>query len=209
MPDSAGTQYIRITTHASNDATGPNIDSGGMAYSLSSKISLSTEVEPYLLMCSAVTIQSTDCATASGTKLDFGTFSSDTSSSLNSQIVAASNSPTGIAISVLGSSLTSGNSTIDRLTSPTINREGRSQFGLNLRDNSDPNIGSDPTGTITPSASYNLPNRYMFTSGSVIASSSTFTDLSKLTISYVVNVDEDQEPGIYTSTLTYIGLATF
>ncbi|MEK7152539.1 MAG: hypothetical protein AAB834_01205, partial [Patescibacteria group bacterium] len=80
-----------------------------------------------------------------------------------------------------------------------------------LRDNSNPDVGRNPSGsgTATPASSYNIPNRFIFRNGDVVATSPAATDTRKLTASYIVNVTPSQSPGVYTATLTYVCTATF
>jgi len=110
-----------------------------------------------------------------------------------------------------GTTMTSGNNEIAALDNPTPSAPGNSQFGLNLRANSDPTIGSEPSGSgaANPTAKYNIPNRFAFTPGDTVAASSGVTANRKFTASYIVNVTPAQQPGIYTATLTYICSATF
>ncbi len=88
---------------------------------------------------------------------------------------------------------------------------GVNQFGINLRANSAPNVGSDPIGpgvcTITPN--YNIPNRFFFGSGDTLVTSNQSSDYRVYTVSYITNVANGQAPGIYDTTLSYICLANF
>lgn len=126
-------------------------------------------------------------------------------------MIAATNADFGLAIAAYGTTMTSGNNIIPALTTPTVSAPGNAQFGLNLRNNSDPDIGEDPSGggVAMPTAAYNIPNRYVFNSGDIVATSPAVTDTRKFTSSYIVNVSSSQPPGVYTATLTYICTATF
>jgi hypothetical protein len=81
---------------------------------------------------------------------------------------------------------------------------------MNLRVNTSPAVGSNPsgvgTGVISPS--FSVPNSYFF-NNQVVASSVKSTDFNVFTVSYIVNISGDQQPGIYTTTLTYVAVAAF
>lgn len=208
--DPAKTFYVRITTHGSTDGTGPNIDFGAVVNATTVGVAVSGEVPPYLKFCVGITI-SDDCTTAEDNLVDLGTLSTSKVSSGTSQMMVATNADFGLVIGMYGTTMTSGNNVISALETPTVSAPGNAQFGLNLRDNSNPNVGADPTGggIATPTAKYNTPNRYAFTSGDTVVTSGDVTDTRKFTVSYIANVPPDQMPGVYTATLTYICTATF
>lgn len=202
--------YVRITTHQSTDATDAFIDYGAVVNATTQAIRLSTEVPPILKFCVGLTI-ATDCSSADGNLIDLGDLSAIRASSGSSQLLAATNAEFGLAVAAYGTTLTSGNNEIRALDVPTPSAPGNAQFGINLRDNSDPDVGGEPDGVglVVPTARYDTPNRYAFKAGDVVATSPDATDVRKLTASYVVNVPPSQPPGVYTATITYICTATF
>jgi hypothetical protein len=210
-PSAAGPYYVRIETFLTEDATGADTDFGGLAYSINNELQISTTVPPFLLFCSGVTISGTDCNTASGDYINFGELSSNTARSGSTQMVIATNAMFGYSLTINGTTMLSGTNVIPALAANDVSRPGTGQFGVNLRNNSDPNIGADPSGigSGVVTANYSIPNRYRFVSGEQIATSSTTDAYRKYTVSYVVNVAKGQAPGIYVSTITYICLATF
>jgi hypothetical protein len=126
-------------------------------------------------------------------------------------MVLATNANGGYVLTVNGTTMLSGVNSIPALTANDVSRPGTSQFGMNLRKNTDPNVGADPTGSgvATISPNYAIQNRYRFVSGEQIASSTTSDNYRKYTVTYLVNIANGQAPGIYVSTLTYVALATF
>lgn len=202
--------YVRITTHTTADGSGAFTDFGSVVNSTTQGILLSTEVPPILKFCVGISL-GTDCTAADESIVDLGNMSTSRASSGTSQMIAGTNAEFGLAIAVYGTSMTSGNNVIPALAAPTPSAPGNAQFGFNLRDNSDPDMGEEPSGVgvANPTALYNIPNRYVFVNGSTVATSSTATDTRKFTSSYVVNISPGQPPGIYTATLTYICTATF
>ncbi|HEX9153895.1 MAG TPA: hypothetical protein VF809_03680 [Candidatus Saccharimonadales bacterium] len=204
------TFYVRITTHLSTDASDANLDFGAVVNATTTGLTISGEVPPILNFCVGLTIGS-DCSSASGNLIDLGDLSTSHASSGTSQMMTATNAEFGLAIGVYGTTMTSGNNVIPSLAVPTPSAPGNAQFGMNLRANSNPAVGTDPTGggVATPTASYGISDRYAFNSGDIVVVSATATDTRKFTTSYVVNISPSQSPGVYTATLTYICTATF
>lgn len=210
-PSTAGSYYVRVQTYATSDASGPASDFGGIAIAFINEVAISATVPPFLIFCTGVTIPGLNCANANGDFIDFGELLTSRASSGSSQMLVATNAGQGYNISFDGPTMASGVNTINGLTTGDVSRPGTSQFGFNLRANTTPPDGSNPTGpgTGTPTAPYNQPNFYRLNSGDVIASNSGPEDLREYTASYIVNRPLGQAPGIYVTTLTYIALATF
>lgn len=209
-PTNMGSYYVKVFTYSSADASGSPLDFGAMAFPIGLDYQISTEVPPYLTFCGGTNIIDFDCSSASGDQLDFGQFSSAVTSTGRSQLVAATNAGSGYSITMTGLTMTSGNNEIPAMTGQT-SKVGTSQFGVNLRANTVPQIGSNPTGPGTghPTTNYNQPNNFRFVSGQPIAQATEAQDYKKYTVSYIVNINKDQAPGVYSTTLTYVCLANF
>jgi len=209
-PSAVGSYYVRIETHASTDGSGPQIDDGTVVFATNIGIDITTEVPPYLLFCTGITIDGYNCGTAEGSFISFGELSSRASRSATSQMLASTNAPYGYSITLAGETMTAGNNVIPAMTG-NPSSVGVSQFGINSRQNTIPSVGSDPEGPGLTNASsgYNSPNNYKFQSGDIIASSNNTDDYRKLTVSYLVNVNASQPPGRYVATISYICLANF
>jgi hypothetical protein len=210
-PSSSGSYYVRVQTYATDDATGPASDYGGIAIAITDELSISAEVPPYLIFCTGVTITGLNCANAVGNFIDFGELSQSYTSRGSSQMLAATNGEDGYDVVVYGTTMTSGNNIINAIAADDVSRPGTGQFGFNLRANTTPPDGEDPfgPGLGEPTAAYDRPNFYQFNSGDVIISQPVTDNLREYTASYIVNVPGGQAPGIYVSTLTYIATATF
>lgn len=210
-PTSAGSYYVRVLTYPTSDATGPWTDNGGMAFAINPAVNVSVQVPPYLLFCTGNTISGADCGNVSGDFIDLGGLSTGHTSSGQSQMAIATNGKNGYNISVTGTTLTSGNNIIPALSSDTAPQPGISQFGINLRRNSNPAVGADPTGAGmgVPTTSYDQPNLYKYNNGDVIATASSVEEYRQYTVSYIVNISKSQPPGIYASTFTYVAFGNF
>jgi hypothetical protein len=210
-PSVPGSYYVRIQTFVQSDGQGAASDYGGLAYAIVNNVSLSAEVPPYLIFCTGVTITGYSCDNAVGDYVDVGELSTDHASTATSQMLIATNANYGYGITMYGTTMTSGNNIIQALSNNDVSRPGTAQFGLNLRSNVAPPTGEDPfgLGTGEPTTDYNVPNSFRFDNGEVIASNSKPDNFREFTATYLVNVPNTQEPGIYVTTLTYIALATF
>lgn len=210
-PADSGAYYVRVQTFASDDASGPGSDYGGIAYLISNSFEISAEVPPYLLFCTAVKIPGLNCTGASGSYIDFGELSPQKTGSGTSQLLVASNAQNGYSVWADGTTLTSGNNEILALAAGDVSRPGVGQFGFNLRSNVTPAAGQDPSGpgTSLPATQYDQPNFYRFADGDTIITTAGPDDVRKYTASYIANIPAAQPAGIYVSTITYVCLANF
>jgi len=203
-------QYVRISTHATADGTGPETDRGAVAFYILTPFQVGAFVPPFLSMCAAITV-AIDCSSGAGDQIDLGTLVTSQARTATSQFSGATNSITGLGVYTLGPTMTSGNNIITALSTATPSFPGFSQFGINMRDNASPDIGSNPdgSGTATPALGYNTPNFYRYQPGGIIASSTNPTDYTRMTVSYIININANQRPGVYATTVTYLGLGQF
>lgn len=204
------TVYVRLSTYASNNATGPRIDTGAVVLSTSGGLGTVVYVPPFLIFCVGITV-SPNCSSSLGSNIDLGELSTTTPRVATSQFAGATNDPGGYSTSIIGITMTSGNKTIPALAVPSPSSPGNSQFGINLRANTVPVVGQNPAGvgTAAVSPNYNSPNLFMFQNGSQLISSSTTTDFNTFTVSYLVNIGAAQSPGVYNTTATFVATAAF
>lgn len=204
------TIYVRLASYASNDGSGSFIDKGAVAFVIQNAFNVYTYVPPFLKLCVGITV-APDCSSTTGDSIDLGELSHTRANAGQSQFATATNDPSGYTIFALGTTMTSGNNTIPALSFPVASFPGTGQFGINLRANLIPAIGHDPfgVGSGAPSASYNIPNRFMFNSGDTITSSTLSSDYNRMTVSYLVNIPSSQVPGIYATTITYVATVQF
>ena len=210
-PNSIGSYYGRMSTYNSTNGTGPIVDSGGLAFAINANLQISSYVPPYLTFCTGVSIPAYNCAQATGNYVNFGNLSFSRSSQGTSQMLLATNADNGYTIQVYGTTMTSGNNIIKALSSNVGSHPGTPQFGINLRANSNPHVGANPAGPGSgqPAAGYGTPNSFRFVTNDIVASSPAADNYRKYTVSYLVNVPQSQPPGIYVSTLTYVGTGSF
>lgn len=204
------TVFVRVSTHSSTDGSGTPIDFGAVVYSTVPGIGVGGYVPPHLTHCVGVFVAS-DCSSTAGALMNLGELSSLNPKVSTSQFATATNDPTGYNTFVSGGTMTAGNEVIPALSGNSGSTPGTSQFGINLRGNSDPLAGSDVTGSGTGFATtgYDVPNSFRYNDGERIASSSLPTEFNVYTVSYLVNVSNSQRPGIYASSYTFTAVANF
>lgn len=211
-PTDLQTFSIRITSHASSDATGPHIDFGSVRAQVGDGITLMTQVPPMLIFCAAQEVQDNCSGTNENYFTDMGTLSEDGTLKAESQFAVGTNASGGFAITVSGAPLTAGTNIIDSIASPAQSQVGRNQFGINLVANDELGVGNDPEGTwanAVPSPDYEQANRFKYVDGDVIAFSPNVSLMKKFTVSYVVNVSPGLKAGVYTTTINYIASGRF
>ena len=209
-PSDAGTYYLRIQTFESSDASGQYSDYGGIAYSIQPNLTVNATVPPYLIFCTAVTIEGLNCENAIGNYIDLGELSANSVRKGTSQMYVTTNAELGYNITADGITLTSGNNVITSMLNADISRPGKGQFGLNFVANTAPQVGNNPQGqgSSQPVAGYNQANFFKFNPGDLVVSS-PLPEERLFTASYIANIDTTQNAGIYASTITYICLANF
>jgi hypothetical protein len=205
------TFYTRALTYSGDEFTS-QVDNGVFAASTSAALSLTASIDESLTFCTGTSgITNSSCAGATGSAVSFGTLSASATNTGLSQIGVGTNGSTGYAITVNGGTLTSGSSSIDALASQTASSTGTEQFGLNLRNNATPDVGTDVdgAGTATPTVNYNTADQFRFVSGDIVASKNSPDDFRRFHVGYIANIGTASPAGAYTSTLTYICTATF
>ncbi len=223
------TFHIRISTYATLNGTGGATDNGTVTASTATPIVLSGTMPESLVFCTGGTVVTTsgvpDCSTATSGAVSFNQlFSPTDTATATSQMAASTNAGAGYAITIHGTTLTSGSNTITAMGASGVGIRGTSQFGMNLKANtvttSTPAIGIEaaPTANGTAykgqsSAGYDTVDNFKFVTGDSTARSdfggAGGSDAQIFTASYIVNVPGNQPAGTYTTTLTYICTPTF
>jgi hypothetical protein len=208
--DQQMTYFVRISTYASVDATGPLVDEGPVAFATTRSLVTTGFVPPYLTFCVGVTV-ALDCSTTTGDFINFGELLRTVPSAATSEFSTATNDPAGYNVGIYGNTMTSGSNIIPELAVNSPSIVGTSQYGLNIAQNFSPVIGQPPQGVGTGVGNpvYSIPNSFRFVSSDTLASSPLPTQFNKFTVSYLVNVNAGQPAGVYVTTMTYIATALF
>ena len=203
---------IRMKSHSSTNATGPQIDFGTVRGQVTKGIVLETQVPPMLIFCAAEQVEENCTGTNDNYYTDMGELSAASTLAAQSQMAVGTNASGGFAITANGIPMSAGTSVIKPLDDPTESRPGSNQFGLNLVENTSPAVGRDPEGewaNAIANGDYATPNKYKYTSGDVVAYSPNVSLMKKFTVSYIVNSSNDLRPGVYSTTITYVASGRF
>jgi hypothetical protein len=173
---------------------------------------MTASVDETLTFCTGTSgVTNSSCAGATGSSIDLGSLSTSATGTGTSQIGVSTNASSGYVISVNGSTLTSGSDTIDALATQTASTTGSKQFGINLKDNATPNVGTEVSGTggATASTNYGTADQFRFVSGDQIVSRASADNFRLFTVSYIANISGSTPAGSYATSLTYIVTPTF
>ncbi len=202
--------FVQIFTYSSADASGTPNHISSVANATVEPIVVSTIVPPILYFCVGLTVDEW-CENSYGNFIDYGDLRADETDAGTSQFGVATNAVGGYTVTINGGTMASGNKLIEPLSVPAGNSPSTSQFGLNLRANTDPALGQDVfgagIGVVAPD--YDSPDLYKFSNGDTVATAATGSLFNTYTATYIVNVPPDQPSGIYTATIAYICTAAF
>lgn len=100
------------------------------------------------------------------------------------------------------------------LAAPAGSSPGTEQFGINLVDNSSPNVGANPTQANSFSygqaeTNYDTPNQFTYNKGDVIARSTQSSSVTIYTISYLFNISPVTPSGLYTFNHVLVATGTY
>ena len=122
----------------------------------------------------------------------------------------------GYVIQLAGPAPTQGAHNLNASSTPTTSQQGTEQFGINLVNNSTPDIGSDPdqvpSGNFSFGAAmpnYSQANKFMYHDGDIIAKSDSSTGETDYTISFIANVSSVTPAGRYNGTFSAVVVPTF
>ncbi len=204
--------FVRISVYDGVNLTGTRVDRGSVVFVTGDPYDVTAFVPPFLVFCVGVTV-ALDCSTSNGALVELGELSTVEPTVGTSQLSVSTNDASGYNVFLQGRTMTSGNNVIPALTTSTPSVPSTSQFGINLRSNTNPSVGANPdSGPVAsgaPDPDYNIANRFRFVDGDRIARSSNSTGYNRYTVSYLTNVSNDQPPGRYAATFTYTAIASF
>ena len=210
--DSSQAFSIRLKSHASSNASGPQVDFGSVRGQVASGIVIQTQVPPMLIFCVAEKVEENCTDTNDTYYTDMGQLDPASTLTAQSQMAVGTNASGGFAITANGAPFSAGTNIIDGVQTLKESTPGTNQFGINLVQNSIPSIGADPDGVwanAVASPEYSTPNKYKYMSGDVVAYSPNVSLMKKFTVSYVLNASNNLRPGVYSTTLTYIASGRF
>jgi hypothetical protein len=208
------TFFIRISSHTTTNATGAAIETSVVATSTATQIVVTAQVDEILTFC---VYTGANCA-AGGASVDLGVLTPASTGVGVSYMDVGTNAGNGFAVQYNGPTLTSGGNTIQQIgASAAASTIGLAQFGINATG---PNTTPAVTGSQAPtgvapignaSSNYNTTDQYAYVASTptTIANSTSGSNTTKFSVSYIANINSAQAAGAYTSTITYICTGSF
>lgn len=148
-------------------------------------------------------------AVSGGTSINFGNLSTTATVTGTSTFNVIDYTSYGYIVQISGTPPTNGSHTFAAMSggASTI---GTEQFGINLKANTTPSVGTNPSGGLGVAATgYSTQNSYKYNSGDTIASAPKSSGQTNFTISYIVNASTTTPTGTYTGPLTLICTGTY
>ncbi|MCA9334820.1 hypothetical protein KC953_01615 [Candidatus Saccharibacteria bacterium] len=122
----------------------------------------------------------------------------------------------GYVLQVVGTPPKTASHTLSALSSPTASDPGTEQFGINAVANTSPNIGTNPAQVPSSETSfgavasgYDTPNLFKFSSGDVVAQSTSSSGRTDYTISMIINISSVTPAGRYAADYAAVVIPTY
>ena len=197
------TFFLKLTTY-SDSAWTTAIDTGVVAASTAGVITVNATVDEALTFTLATSTVNLAPSPISTGAASFGT----------STLVASTNATSGYSITYSSpNALKPAGGTALPSYSSSASSPGTAGFGINLVDNTAPNVGTNASGGSGAAfAPYATVDSYSFVGGSVatqIATASVPTNATTFVVSYVANIAALTAAGAYTTTFTYVATPNF
>jgi len=148
--------------------------------------------------------------------LNFGSLSTSVVATATATFSVLNYTSYGYVVQVVGSPPNNGGHTLTNLSANAGSTPGTEQFGLNLVDNSSPNIGTNPVqipdNTFSfgdAAANYDTPNSFRYNNGDIVAESVKTSGETDYTMSYIINVSTTTPGGSYSGNQTLICTGTY
>lgn len=211
---------ILIGTNATNQSTGvrqiTNGSAGTTILSISGTFtdtgSLAMPIVSNGVVSVSGTVNPTISFALSSNTISLGTLTTGSATTGSHTISAATNAPGGYAVTYNGPTLTSGLNTIPVYTAGS-STPGTAGFGINLKANTTPSVGANPTtnsGTCGVATNYNTSNTYAFVASTPTAITAVTAPADCVfTASYVANISSTTPAGSYSAAITYVNTGTF
>ena len=220
-------------SNATSDASA--VDFGGVAWATDYAVPVTAKVQETLTFCTFVT---GSCAAPAGT-VDLGILTTAQSTAANSTFQVGTNAQNGCVVQYFGATLTSGANTIAAATGVTAPAGGGTEFfGINLASangnlktpaggayaGSAAPTGSAPIASVnTTPTDYSGANVFNYvvsasaplgaTPGAkttqTVAFSASPINLTTAVVNYAAGINSTTKPGVYTTTVQYVGTGIF
>lgn len=148
--------------------------------------------------------------------INFGVLDTETTATGSANVQVRTYLSSGYDMIIAGPAPKINAHTLNTADFPEAADPGTEQFGINLVDNSNPDVGDDPEqvpdGTFSfgyPNGNYSVADQFMYNDGAVVASSLSSSGQTNYTISMIANMANNTPAGKYTTDLSVVVVAKF
>lgn len=202
-----------LESESSNFKTAPGAQSVGNAGGVGESESSTN----YRTQSGATTTSDPSLACITNTSsLNFGSLSTSVVATATATFSVLNYTSYGYVVQVVGSPPSNGAHTLTNLSSNAGSTPGTEQFGLNLIDNSSPNIGTNPVQVPDTTFSfgdaatnYDTLNSFRYNNGDIVAESVKTSGQTDYTMSYIINVATTTPGGSYSGNQTLVCTGTY
>lgn len=147
---------------------------------------------------------------------NFGTLSSSVVATATASFSVLNYTSYGYVVQTVGTAPSNGSHTLSALASNAASIPGTEQFGINLVDNTSPNIGANPAQIPNSNFSYgeaannyDTPDSFRYVQGETIAFAPKTSGQTDYTISYITNISNTTPGGSYTGSQVLVCTGTY
>lgn len=148
--------------------------------------------------------------------VNFGALSTSVAATATASFSVLNYTSFGYVVQTIGTAPSNGSHTLNALSSNAASTPGTEQFGINLVDNTSPNIGADPAQIPNSSFSYgeaannyDTPDSFRYVQGETIALAPKTSGQTDYTISYIANISNTTPGGSYTGSQILVCTGTY
>lgn len=221
----ASTSSTNFRIEESFFGPGGNLDSNSNSYKLQSGQSSVGNIGGGEAGSTNFSLQSGSTTTAeprlecqvNTSNLNFGNLSTALTTTGTASFSVLNYTSYGYAVTILGNPPSSGAHSLSALSTNSASTIGTEQFGINLRANTTPVVGANPTqvpssGSFSfggATSNYNIPDSFRYVAGETIASASRSSGETDYTISYIINASSATPGGNYSASHTILCTGTY
>jgi hypothetical protein len=194
---------------------GSTTESGSYAIPIitDDQVVVSTTIDPYVTF--TLTNNTVSLITSTDTNPNSANTGFNKAPANTNTIEAYTNAGSGYSITYYGDTLKTagGAHSIDAMAVKAVSATNTEQFGLNLKLNTTPATGANKSGSGggASEADYDTANQYKYVANTTtaLAAAAAATASNIFTVTYIVNVTQTTDAGVYSTTLTYICTGNF
>jgi hypothetical protein len=144
-----------------------------------------------------------------GGNQDMGVLDSSTTGTAVSTVKVRTYLTGGYSLHIAGSPPSQGTHTIPRLATLSTSQSGAEQFGINLADNTSPNIGAGVVQLPDSTTSFGQSDLFMYDDGAQVAHSDKDSGETDYTLSMIFNISNTTPGGHYAGTYSAVVVPGF